>query len=148
MADIRHRVGIGAPQDRIYQALTTPEGLSGWWTREVGGDPGVGGKLHFFFGPPDAVTVMEVTELVPGKRVGWRCVGGPDEWVGTDITFDLTYADGETVVLFTQAGWREPVPFMHHCSTKWAVLLLGLKAGLEGGKATPCPDDLSISSWG
>ena len=35
MADIRHRVGIGAPQDRIYQALTTPEGLSGWWTREV-----------------------------------------------------------------------------------------------------------------
>jgi len=32
---------------------------------------------------------MEVTELVPGQRVGWRCVGGPGEWVGTDLTFEL-----------------------------------------------------------
>ncbi len=60
-------------------------------------------------------------------------------------------------MLFTQAGWREPVPFMPHCSTKWAVFLLGLlglglkaglKAGLEGGKPTPFPDDLAVSSWG
>jgi hypothetical protein len=34
---------------------------------------------------------------------------------------------------------------MHDCSTKSAVLLLGLKAGLEGGAATPFPDDLAIS---
>jgi hypothetical protein len=37
---------------------------------------------------------------------------------------------------------------MHHCSTKWAYFLLGLKAGLEGGAATPYPDDMKISSWG
>ena len=37
---------------------------------------------------------------------------------------------------------------MGHCSTKWAYFLLGLKAGLEGGKATPWPDDMPISSWG
>jgi hypothetical protein len=52
------------------------------------------------------------------------------------------------VVLFTHAGWREPVEFMHHCSTKWAYFLLGLKAGLEGGPATPYPEDMAISSWG
>ena len=37
---------------------------------------------------------------------------------------------------------------MFHCSTKWAYFLLGLKASLEGGKATPFPGDLQISSWG
>jgi hypothetical protein len=35
---------------------------------------------------------------------------------------------------------------MHHCSTKWGYHLLGLKAGLEGGKATPFPDDLHLSA--
>ena len=48
---------------------------------------------------------------------------------------------------FTQT-WREPVDFMFHCSTKWAYFLLGLKASLEGGKGTPFPGDLQISSWG
>jgi uncharacterized protein YndB with AHSA1/START domain len=147
MADIRHRVGIGATPDATYRALSTAEGLSGWWTREVQGDPAVGGRLRFVFGDL-GTTVMEVTELVPGQRVAWRCVEGADEWVGTDLTFDLSASGSETVMLFTQAGWREPVPFMHHCSTKWAVFLLGLKAGLEGGAATPFPDDPAISSWG
>ena len=33
-------------------------------------------------------------------------------------------------------------------STKWAYFLLGLKAGLEGGSATPYPGDMAISTWG
>ena len=37
---------------------------------------------------------------------------------------------------------------MHHCSTKWAYFLLGLKSGLEGGAATPYPGDMAISTWG
>jgi uncharacterized protein YndB with AHSA1/START domain len=46
MADIRHRVGIAAPPARVYEALTTTEGLSGWWTRIVEGDPTHGGTLR------------------------------------------------------------------------------------------------------
>jgi hypothetical protein len=42
-AGIRHRVGIAATQTPTYQAVAAPEGLSGWWTREVDGDPGAGG---------------------------------------------------------------------------------------------------------
>lgn len=148
MADIRHRVGIGAPQERVYEALATKAGLSGWWTREVNGDPRLGGTLEFFFGGSEPGAVMEVTALEPAHHVGWRCVGGADEWVGTTFSFDLKAEDGETVLLFTQAGWREPVEFMYHCSTKWAYFLLGLKAGLEGGAATPYPGEMKISSWG
>ena len=80
--------------------------------------------------------------------VVWRCVGGPDEWKETTITFDLHANGGETVVLFTHAGWREPVEFMHHCSTRWAYFLSGMKRGLEGGTATPWPEDDPIDSWG
>jgi uncharacterized protein YndB with AHSA1/START domain len=148
MADIRHRVGIAAPPERVYQALATREGLSGWWTRDVRGDAEPGGKLEFYFGRPEPSAVMEVTSLVPVRRVTWRCVGGPGEWVGTTVTFELKPSGGETAVLFTHGDWRDPVEFMHHCSTKWGYFMLELKAGLEGGTATPYPDDLKISSWG
>jgi uncharacterized protein YndB with AHSA1/START domain len=148
MADIRHRVGISAPREQVYAALATREGLSGWWTRDTAGGDAVGSKLEFFFGQPEPGGVMEVVELVPGQRVAWRCVQGPDEWVDTVLSFDLSESGGETVVMFAHADWREPAEFMHHCSTKWAYFLLGMKAGLEGGSATPYPEDMAISSWG
>jgi uncharacterized protein YndB with AHSA1/START domain len=148
MADIRHRVGIAAPQRQVYEALSTTGGVAQWWTRDVRGDAGLGGKLEFFFGAPEPAAVMEVTELVPSQHVAWRCIQGPDEWVGTSVIFDLKTADDETVVLFSHASWREPAEFMYHCSTKWAYFMLSLKAGLEGRGYTPYPDDLKISSWG
>jgi uncharacterized protein YndB with AHSA1/START domain len=148
MPDIRHRVGIAAPQNRVYEMLATKDGLAKFWTRQVEGDARVGGKLRFFFGKPEPSAVMEVVELSPDDRVQWRCVNGPAEWVGTTITFDLTISGGETVLLFTHANWREPVEFMHHCSTKWATVLIGLRSGLEGGVFTAFPDDTRISgSW-
>jgi len=148
MAEIRHRVGIAAPQAQVYEALSTIEGLSGWWTPDTEGDPAPGGTLRFYFGGDEPGAQMEVLDLAPTHHVAWRCVAGPDEWVGTSLTFDLTTADDETVLMFTHADWRQPVPFLHHCSTKWAYFLLGLKASLEGGEATPFPGELKVSSWG
>ena len=51
-------------------------------------------------------------------------------------------------MLFTNAGWREPVEFMRHCSTAWASYLMSLKHGLESGRATPFPHNVLVSSWG
>jgi uncharacterized protein YndB with AHSA1/START domain len=146
MPDIRHRVGIAVPQQRVYEMLSTKDGLAEFWTTEVEGDSVIGGKLSFFFGRPEPSAVMEVTELSPNHHVQWRCVEGPQEWVGTTVTFDLKESGGETVLLFTHADWREPVEFMHHCSTKWATVLIGLRSGLEGGSFTSFPDDAKISS--
>jgi uncharacterized protein YndB with AHSA1/START domain len=80
MANIRHRVGIAAPQTRVYQAVATREGRSGWWTREVDGDPGVGGTLQSCFGQPEPGAVMEVIALTPARHVRWRCARGPSQW--------------------------------------------------------------------
>jgi len=148
MPDIRHRVGIAAPQHRVYEMLATKDGLAKSWTSHVEGDSEVGGQLRFFFGKPEPSAVMEVVELSPDDRVQWRCVNGPSEWVGTTVTFDLKTSGGETVLLFTHADWRESVEFMHHCSTKWATLLVGLRSGLECGAFTAYPNETRISgSW-
>jgi uncharacterized protein YndB with AHSA1/START domain len=148
MEHIRHRVGIDAPIAEVYEALATADGVATWWTRDVSGESTVGGELTFRFGGPDRQIVMEVVELTSPTRVVWRGgSGGPAEWLGTTITFDLRDEGGETVLMFTHAGWSEPVEFMHHCSTKWASYLLSLKRGFDGGKAAPWPDDDNVSNW-
>ena len=35
MADIRHRVGVFVEQEKVYEALSTVEGLAQWWTHDV-----------------------------------------------------------------------------------------------------------------
>jgi uncharacterized protein YndB with AHSA1/START domain len=148
MPDIRHHVGINAPRSDVYATLATREGLARWWTTTIDGDSTEGENLTFHFGRPEPAAVMKVLELVPDELVRWQCVVGPDEWLGTVLTFELKANGEETFLVFTHCDWREPVDFMAHCSTKWAYFLLGLKSGLEGGKATPWPDDMPISSWG
>ena len=146
MADILHRVGAeGVAPESVYQALTTIEGLAGWWTTDTSGDPGLGGVVKFQFGPGGFD--MLVTELVPGKLVRWEVVDGPPEWIGTEVRFELRQDGDFTVVLFEQRGWAEPVEFMYHCSTKWATFLVSLKQLLETGAGAPAPHDLKISDW-
>ncbi len=146
MVDILHRVGIKTSSvDDVYAALATPAGVSGWWSRATEGESVVGEQLAFVF--DDDRFVARVVELAPAERVAWEITEGPPEWVGTTISFDLAQ-DGEyVIVLFKHEGWREPVEFMHHCSTKWATFLMSLKALVETGTGAPHPHDVKIDNW-
>ncbi|MEU8638619.1 SRPBCC domain-containing protein [Amycolatopsis sp. NPDC048633] len=144
--DILHRIGIekSAPE-KVYEALTTLDSPSAWWAQKTVGDTELGGVIAFRFtaGGFD----MKVTELDPGRLVRWEVVDGPPEWVGTTIRWDIEQRGDYTIVLFKHEGWREPVEFMHHCSTKWAIFLMSLKQLLETGEGAPDPRDVAISDW-
>ncbi|KGN30518.1 activator of HSP90 ATPase [Knoellia sinensis KCTC 19936] len=148
MVDILHQVGVRATPDKVFDALTTIDGLSGWWTEDTTGSTDVGGVIQFRF--PSGGFDMRVLESVPGERVVWEVVGGPEEWIGTTIDWVMFQDDkvGDwTVVNFGHRGWKEPIPFMHHCSTKWATFLLSLKELIEHGAGSPSPRDLKIIFW-
>jgi uncharacterized protein YndB with AHSA1/START domain len=148
--DILHRVGIKASSEQVYRALATRDGLAAWWTRNTQGDSKVGGVMEFRFsaeGREIGGFDMKVLELSPAERVLWQVVDGPAEWIGTRVSFELKQEDGYSIVLFRHLGWKEPVEFMHHCSTKWATFLMSLKALVETGTGAPSPDDVQISNW-
>jgi hypothetical protein len=147
MPDILHRVGLkSSSPDDAYEALATIEGLSGWWTNDTQGESKVGGVIRFRF-EPRGFFDMKVLELDPGKRVLWQVVDGPEEWIGTKVSFELKQDGDLTIVLFKHQGWKEPVEFMHHCSTKWGVFLISLKSLVETGKGAPYPNDVKIDNW-
>lgn len=147
MADILHKVGIkSATIDQVYKALTTQDGLAGWWTSNTKGEGDkVGNIIQFRFGAGGFD--MRVAELNPPTMVKWELAEGPEEWLPTTIQFELK-EDGEyIIVLFKHQNWREPVEFMHHCSTKWAIFLMSLKSLMETGKGQPDPYDVKIDNW-
>ena len=148
--DILHRVGIKSSPDAVYRALTTRDGLAAWWTDKTQGEGPVGGLFQFRFVDGDVDIGgfdMKVLELQPDRRVLWQVVGGPDEWIGTRVSWDIRQEGDYAIVMFKHQDWREPVEFMHHCSTKWAIFLMSLKALVETGKGAPNPVDVKIDNW-
>jgi uncharacterized protein YndB with AHSA1/START domain len=122
MPDILHRVGIDSPIQKVFKAITSLDGLSHWWITGTTGDPRRGGTIHFR--ADGGGFDMKVVELKKNRLVRWKCVGGPKEWIGTELTFRPRFTAGQTILLFTHARWNRPVECMHHCSTKWATFLL------------------------
>ena len=150
MVDIEHRIGIRAPAAVVYAAVASAEGVAGWWTRETTATADAGGTVTVRFrksGQEIGTMDFEMTRRTPDREVRWRFLQGPPEWVGTDVTFDLTEDGDMTILRFGHRGWREPVEFMAHCSMKWAVFLLSLRDLVETGVGRPSPDDIKIDNW-
>jgi len=138
MPDILHRVGINVKPKKVFKALSTIEGLRHWWTLETNGDTVKGAIINFGF------CEMKVVTSNINKLVKWKCVRGPEDWIGTEVSFQLKYQDNQTFVLFKHANWKKPTDFMHHCSTKWATFLLSLRDWLERNEGRPSPYDIKI----
>ena len=151
MADIIHRIGIRAPAAKVYEAVATTTGVAAWWTRDTTASELNGGRVDVRFrdggGKEIGQMEFEMTRREPNREVHWRFASGPPEWVGTDVTFELTEDGDMTVLVFGHRNWKEPVEFMAHCSMKWAVFLLSLRELLETGTGRPAPGDLKIDNW-
>ena len=138
MATILLRVPVEARPTDVSNALTTPEGVGKWWSNPIEGPGGVGSTMKVAF--PDAPMTFdfEVTEESADERVAWRCLAGPPEWIGTDVSFDIqTDTEGAASVLFSHDGWgstEESFPFIAY---SWAQILPRLKQVAEGGRAAP-----------
>ena len=159
MVDIRHTLLIEASPLSIYNALTTEEGLSSWWTPKTKAKPEIGSIAQFPF-EGDYVKHMEIIDLIPGELVKWRCMEGDKEWINTFLNFKLVIKElpslemehpevkGQlqqsqgkikTVLIFEHKNWKDYTPSFAECSYTWAIFLRSLKLFCETGKGTPWP---------
>lgn len=141
MFTIHHQIGIKAKPEEVYLALSTAEGVSGWWSRAAG-DFEAGGEFKMYFG--DITASFQVLQQNPGK-VAWQCLEADPQWQDTQIIFELKEADGQTFVNFKHECWSEESELYAHCTTKWAVFLLSLKSLVETGKGSPYPEDIQVN---
>jgi len=143
VAIIRHRVGVQAERDELFDALILPEKLIGWWPTTAHGTPQVGGRLELTF-PGYPNHVWEILELVPGERVHLRCEDGPGPWLKTELRFELHPTESQVFVTLEHLHLDAESDAYLYFNTKWPTFLLSLKNLLETGRGQPYPNDLRI----
>ncbi len=137
MKKIIHFVTIHAEAPEVYRALTTNDGLAGWWSTDVAVEPGLGGVVHFRF-VDDFNPDMEVTALDEDRRVEWRCVGGHDNWRANAFSFQLDARGSDTGVMFEQVYAQELSDEVYGTyNFNWGYYLGSLKQLCETGTGTP-----------
>jgi uncharacterized protein YndB with AHSA1/START domain len=134
---------LPASAEEAYAALTTLDGLRGWWTRDTQGDPTLDGEFILTFRSGNTTT-MRVTRLDPPRRVEWTCVAQhidtfdpPDEWLETRVIFDLVPAGATTRLTLTHEGlaWLE---CRSECIPGWEFYIgTSLPGYLQSGQGSP-----------
>ncbi|QTH45211.1 SRPBCC domain-containing protein [Cohnella sp. LGH] len=136
MANIEHLQTVHAPASKVYETLTTAEGLSEIWTNELIVNNQIGFINEFRFGSDD-VTKMKIEELIPNKKVVWHCIDSDAEWIGTMISFDIVEKNGKSFITLRHMNWKEVTPFYRSCNYNWAFFLYSLKCYCEDGEGIP-----------
>ncbi|MEV4918605.1 SRPBCC domain-containing protein [Streptomyces tirandamycinicus] len=139
MADIALQIRVDADTDTTYRAISTPDGVAGWFT--TGAEVGEGaGALHrlSFPGSTPATWDFRVETADPGKRLTQTVVAGPPQWIGTEIVYALeAHPEGGTVVRFDHTGFAAVDDMFREVTMGWAGMFTRLKEYVETG--TPVP---------
>jgi len=115
----------------------TREGLKSWWTSDVEIRPEVGSKAVFGFFNRETVFTMSIDKIT-ADRIEWTCVAGPEEWIGTKLTFELEDIDSGLIKLkFTHSHWKIDDGAFPLCNTTWGHLMVLLKQYCEGMNPGP-----------
>ena len=137
MKTIIHTVRIHAPRDKVYRALTTEKGVTGWWSTKAKLHLGEGGIIEFTF-LDEFNPRMKQIRLNEGELVEWRCVAGHSNWQDNTFTFALRPADDETSLRFTQQYAQELDDDTYGTyNFNWGYYLSSLKLLCEEGSGTP-----------
>jgi uncharacterized protein YndB with AHSA1/START domain len=139
-ADYARRIEINAPIARVFAALSTPEGVSRWWSTFATGSGSTGGDLSLEFEGQNEPFVFHVDEATPPASVHWTSRFNPNlpEWDGTKILFDLVEHTPETCELhFRHSGLTPQLACYNMCESGWNRFLPSLVAYAERGQGAP-----------
>jgi uncharacterized protein YndB with AHSA1/START domain len=133
-------ISIAASPSRVFSALTTLEGIAGWWTSQISGGGLAGDQLDLGFVGLDEQITMAVESVVSERAVTWRCDShsGHPEWVGTRITFqiDPVPPDGSRLSV-THLGLVPSLNCYEQCFAGWEHFMRSIKGYAENDLGMP-----------
>jgi hypothetical protein len=94
--------------EESFAAITS---VRGWWSGEIEGSTKHLGEEFTYHYQDVHYSKQRITELIPGRKIVWHVLDAylnftedPDEWVGTDITFEVARKGDQTEVSFSHLG--------------------------------------------
>ena len=143
MPDILQDLPIKADAERVFEAISTPEGLDRWWTLHSAGKPVDGAEYELWF-DSDHDWRARVTSIVKPSQFELEIISADQDWLGTRVGFQLESKDGTTRLRFHHTGWpqaNEHYRISCHC---WAMYLRILRRYLEHNEVVPYEERLEV----
>ncbi len=146
--DYRTTVCVNAPAETVFEAITSPEKLTAWWSPATGSGS-TGGELRFPMVAEHPPLLIHVDEAAPPTTVRWTVVecSFMEDWVGTQPTFTIKPIDQVTCELtFEHVGLNDELECKDMCSRSWDHFVrTSLRELAEGGPGAPnrSPRDLA-----
>lgn len=112
---IEREIHVDASPEVVYEVISTPEHMRGWWPDEATLDPVPGGTGVISFGGTSPSTThvvpLTVVEADPPRRFSFRW-GYDEAQAATSansllVTFELVPSGAGTLLRLTEMGFRE-----------------------------------------
>lgn len=151
MATMYHQVWVNASTAKLYEAISTADGLSRWWAHHESTETDAGLVLSHSPGPEHGVVKQKVIDLVPNKRVEWECISTrhpksspASAWPGTHVIWEISERKNPgkrlgissrrrqmALLDFRHSGWDANSEYFGFCNFAWGEVLLMLKKWCE-----------------
>jgi uncharacterized protein YndB with AHSA1/START domain len=138
MYSIESHIQIQASPARVLEALTTKDGVRGWWTDDVDCNSETRQATFRFSKPQGVMAVTFAVERADENGVLMVCIAEQNnaDWLHTRLEFKLRGSD-QTRVDLLHAGYPSKNEVYEMCTKGWAYFLASLKAYIETGTGTP-----------
>lgn len=141
---------VDASPQQVFEAITE---VRAWWIGDIEGDTRDVGDVFTYRHLPQHRSVQRITESIPGERIVWHVedaeltfIEDRTEWIGTEITFDISERDGKTEVRFSHLGLTPGIECYDACSNAWGSYVNGsLKKLITERAAAPATRDYTTS---
>lgn len=133
--EVRKQLEIEAPIERVWDALSTPDGLLRWFpTHRAEIDLRPGGRLSLVWADDADEGVLEAVEPPHRLVFRWRPAGRGRPY--TTVSIVLEDLRGRTLLTLVESGFASLPHRIHHRSWEgndlgWSEELAELKASLE-----------------
>ena len=112
------------------EAFAAINNVRDWWSGQIEG-PTDELDAEFTYRYEDVhYSKQRITEFVPNKRVVWRVLDAslnftedPNEWTGTEVTFEVSQPGEQTEVTFTHRGLVPAFECYDKCSSAWSFYI-------------------------
>jgi uncharacterized protein YndB with AHSA1/START domain len=130
--------------EEVFDAFNN---VRGWWSQAIEGDTDrLGAEFHYHYQDVHRSS-FKITEFVPGKKVVWHVLDNyfnfikdKNEWIGTDVVFEIERKGDQTEVRFTHVGLTPDYECFDVCSNAWGgYITSSLRNLITTGKGQPNP---------
>jgi uncharacterized protein YndB with AHSA1/START domain len=139
MYSIENHTEIQAPVSRVLAALTTKEGVKGWWTDDCDCNSETREATFRFAKPQGTMAVTFKLDRADETGVVMTCIREQNnaDWLNTRLEFKLRGVGDKTRVDLLHSGYPAKNETYEMCTKGWAYFLASLASYVQTGTGTP-----------